>query len=152
MTSRRAVTLVVLGVVLLAVPLLIARFGVPWERAVGGSGRGGGSASSRIDAEAPEGVRIRVEVLNASDVRGLARRATLHLRDRRFDVVYFGTARPMRDSTVVIDRSNHPEWARLVADALGGVPVIAEPDTSRYLDVTVFLGPDWAPPPEPLYP
>ena len=29
-----------------------------------------------IDAEAPAGVRIRVEVLNATRVRGLARRAT----------------------------------------------------------------------------
>lgn len=112
----------------------------------------GGSATSRIDARAPDSVRIRVEVLNASEVRGLARRATMHLRDRGFDVVYFGTERPVRDSTLVISRAGDPGWATLVARALGGAPIDTVPDDSRYLDVTVLLGPDWAPPPQPLYP
>jgi hypothetical protein len=146
MSRTRRLVLAAATVVLVAIAVLLARYGVPWER------DRGGSATSRIDGEAPEGVRVRVEVLNASDTRGLARRATLHLRDRRFDVVYFGTSRPVRNSTVVLDRSGHPEWASLVADALGGVPVESAPDTSRYLDVTVLLGPDWSPPTEPLYP
>ncbi|MGQ0712959.1 MAG: LytR C-terminal domain-containing protein [Gemmatimonadaceae bacterium] len=106
----------------------------------------------RVDAEAPAGVRIRVEVLNATRVRGLARRATMHLRDRGFDVVDVGTSRETRDSTVVLDRSGHPEWAELVAKALGGARVEAAPDTSRYLDVTVLVGGTWLPPAEPFYP
>jgi hypothetical protein len=134
------------AVLLLVATVLAIRF------ASGLGAPAGGSGTSRVDATAPDGVRIRVEVLNASDVRGLARRATMHLRDRGFDVVYFGTQRPMRDSTRVIDRSGHPEWARRVADALGGVPIDSLPDDSRYLDVTVVLGPDWTPPSEPLYP
>jgi hypothetical protein len=36
------------------------------------------------------GVRIRVEVLNASDVSGLAGGATSYLRDLGLDVVYYG--------------------------------------------------------------
>lgn len=108
--------------------------------------------SQRIDARAPSGIRIKVEVLNASTVRGLARRATMHLRDRGFDVVAVGTSRDRRDSTLVLDRSGHPDWARLVGDAMGGAAVEARPDTSRYLDVTVLVGASWRPPPEPFYP
>ena len=105
-----------------------------------------------IDAEAPAGVRIRVEVLNATRVRGLARRATMHLRDRGFDVVAVGTSRETRDTTVVLDRSGHPGWASLVARALGGARVESAPDSSRYLDVTVLIGATWTPPAEPFYP
>jgi hypothetical protein len=106
----------------------------------------------RIDARAPAGVRIKVEVLNASTVRGLARRATMHLRDRGFDVVASGTSGERRDSTLVLDRSGHPEWARLAAQAMGGARVESRRDTSRYLDVTVLVGASWRPPAEPLYP
>jgi hypothetical protein len=105
-----------------------------------------------VDAEAPAGVRIRVEVLNATRVRGLARRATMHLRDRGFDVVNVGTSREPRDSTLVLDRSGHPDWAALVGRALGGARVEAAPDSSRYLDVTVLVGATWRPPSEPFYP
>jgi hypothetical protein len=96
--------------------------------------------------------RVRVEVLNATDVRGLARRATLLLRDRGFDVLEVGTAGRQMDSTLVLDRSGHPEWARRVADALGGARVESRPDSSRYLDVTVLLGRSWRAPAEPFYP
>lgn len=108
--------------------------------------------SQAPQVRAPHGTRIRVEVLNASRTRGLARRATMHLRDRGFDVVETGTANAQRDSTLVLDRSGHPEWARLVAQALGATAVASRPDTSRYLDVSVLLGASWRPPSEPFYP
>jgi LytR cell envelope-related transcriptional attenuator len=98
------------------------------------------------------GVRIRVQVLNATAARGLARRATGYLRDRGFDVVDVATAPQPRDSTLVIDRSGHPEWAQLVARALGGAAVESHLDSSRYLDVTVLVGRDWTPPADPFYP
>ena len=104
------------------------------------------------ETRAPEGVRIKVEVLNATTTRGLAGRARRVLRDRGFDVVAVGTEAASRDSTLVLDRSNNPEWAQLVAEALGGARVESRPDTSRYLDVTVLLGAAWRPPPEALYP
>ena len=119
---------------------------------VGRARRAGPRPFHATDVRAPEGVRIRVQVLNATRVRGLARRATLHLRDRGFDVVEVGTTQPSRDSTLVLDRSNHPEWAALVAKALGAARVESRPDTSRYLDVTVLLGGSWRPPAEPFYP
>ena len=100
----------------------------------------------------PEGTRIRVEVLNATTTRGLARRATLYLRDRGFDVVAIGTATEQRDSTLVIDRAGNAEWARLVSRALGDAPVEIRPDSSGYLDVTVLIGASWRPPAQPFYP
>jgi hypothetical protein len=102
---------------------------------------------------APAGTRIRVQVVNTTKTRGLARRATRLLRDRGFDVVELGTGGPMRDTTLVLDRSGHPAWASAVAKVLGpGARSEARPDTSRYLDVTVLVGSSWRPPAQPLYP
>ncbi|HMC55381.1 MAG TPA: LytR C-terminal domain-containing protein [Gemmatimonadaceae bacterium] len=112
--------------------------------------------SAPPDVNAAPDTRIRVEVLNATATRGLARRATMQLRDGGFDVVQIGTASEQRDSTLVLDRTGHPEWARKVADALGaegrGARVESRPDPSRYLDVTVLLGRSWRPPAHALYP
>lgn len=115
---------------------------------------GDGTTTARAAAPdvADSAQRIKVEVLNATDVRGLARRATLHLRDRGFDVLYMGTATAQLDSTLVLDRSGNAERAQRVADALGGARVESRPDSSRYLDVTVMLGRSWRAPSEPFYP
>jgi hypothetical protein len=102
-------------------------------------------------ARAPEGVRIKVEVLNATRTRGLARKATVYLRDRGFDVVGSGNVTEQRTTTLVYDRSAHPEWARLVGRAMNA-PVVERSDSSRYLDVTVLVGGDWRPPPLPFHP
>jgi LytR cell envelope-related transcriptional attenuator len=101
---------------------------------------------------APANTRVRVEIINATKTRGLARRATRLLRDRGFDVVTYVTSDRTQDSTVVLDRSNHPEWARLVGQALGGTRVAARPDSSRYVDVTVVLGVSWRPPAQAFSP
>lgn len=104
------------------------------------------------DVNAPAQTRVRVQVLNATTIRGLARRAAMHLRDRGFDVVDMGTTTELHDSTLVLDRSGHAGWARRVADALGGARIESRPDSSRYLDVTVLIGRSWRPPAQPLYP
>jgi uncharacterized membrane protein len=103
-------------------------------------------------ARAPRGVRVKVQVVNATRVRGLARRATHALRDRGFDVVEVSTTAEQRDSTLVLDRSGHPDWAGRAARAMGGARVDARPDTSRYLDLTVLVGRTWRPPAEALDP
>ncbi len=104
------------------------------------------------EERAPEGIRIRVEVLNATSTARLALSATRLLRDRGFDVVSIGNSPARRDSTLVVDRTNHPEWARLVASVLGRAAVEARADTSRYVDISVLIGADWTPPPKTLYP
>lgn len=100
---------------------------------------------------APAGVRIKVEVLNASTNRGAARRATLLLRGRGYDVVAMGTTRQTQAATLVLDRSHHPEWSELISKAIGG-KAVERPDTSRYLDATVVLGSEWTAPPMPFHP
>lgn len=104
------------------------------------------------EVTAPPDTRVRVEVINATKTSGLARRATRLLRDRGFDVVKYSTSSTTQDSTVVVDVTGHPEWAKLVGQALGGARVEARPDTSRYVDVTVVLGSTWRAPPQPFSP
>ena len=104
------------------------------------------------EVTAPPNTRVKVEVINATRTSGLARRVTRLLRDRGFDVVKYPTSSATQDSTLVLDRTNHPEWARLVGQALGGARVEARPDTSRYVDVTVVLGSAWRAPAQPFSP
>ena len=114
----------------------------------------GAAASRTLDERsvAPPGVRVRVQVLNTTGVRGLGRRAMLHLRAHGFDVVELGNASPSRDSTLVLDVSGHPEWAERLGAAMGGAKVESRPDSSRYLDAVVLIGRSWRPPAEPLDP
>lgn len=106
-------------------------------RVIGDAERGGAELD-RI------GARVRVEVLNAAGVAGLARRATQHLRDRGFDVVYIGNAGSFEeDSTVVIARTADVSAAHEVARALGIDSVVVDPDPQLFLDATVRLGRNW---------
>jgi len=107
---------------------------------------------TRREVTAPPNTRVKVEVINATKTGGLARRVTRLLRDRGFDVVKYSTSDMIQDSTVILDRTNHPEWARLVGDALGAARVETRADTSHYVDVTVVLGSAWRPPSQPFSP
>ena len=116
---------------------------------VGGrGGRGADAPEPAEDAEAraprPAG-RVRVEVLNASGVPGLAAQGRTLLRDRGFDVVQVGNAAGFGpDTSLVLDRVGRMETARAVADEIGIPRVYARPDSNVYVDVTVVLGRDWA--------
>lgn len=108
--------------------------------------------AQRVERVVPADVRIKVEVLNASGVRGLARQATFFLRDAGFDVVANGNSSERPDSTVVLVRSGRMDWGELAAKALGGARVEARPDSSRYLDLTILLHGSWRPPAESFHP
>jgi hypothetical protein len=110
------------------------------------------SANALPEPRWATGTRITVEVLNATKVRGLARRAALTLRDQGFDVVSTGTNRDAFDSTQVLDRTGHREWALRAARAMGGATVLVRPDSSRDVDLTVLIGASWRPPSQPFYP
>jgi hypothetical protein len=134
-----------LAAVSVAALVVIAAVAVPRSR---GSLRVAAVGSER----APDSVRVRVQVLNGTTTRGLARRATMLLRDHGFDVVETGTVNEARDTTLVLDLSGHPDWARRVARVLGPARIEARRDSSRYLDIAVVLGATWRPPAEPFYP
>lgn len=145
--TPRPRTILAIALVLLAVAAVATWRTVGREPAVVG-----GPPLGLGDARAPRGARVRVEVLNATRTRGLARRATRHLRDHGFDVVFVGTSPESRDTTVVIDRSGHPDWAALVAEVMGGARLETAIDSSRYLDITVLVGASWRAPAQPFYP
>lgn len=146
----RAVALVA---VLLGVGVLAGSAVSQWRGVVPSAGTEAG-AGQGAGVERPS-VRVRVEVLNGGGRPDMARRATDHLRERGFDVVYYGNADTFdRDSTVVLDRVGRPGFASAVAGALGPVPlsVRSEPDSGRFVDVTVVLGSSWNPPAGPAMP
>jgi hypothetical protein len=134
---------------LAATLLLVAGLVVSMAMGVGSGGRSDApSAPEEVPdvpaAKAPAGERVRVEVLNAAGIPGLARVVTRTLRERGFDVVYFGNARGFSpESTLVIDRVGREETAREVADALEVERVRSRPDSTLLLEVTVVVGRDW---------
>ena len=104
-------------------------------------------------ARAPDGVRVRVRIINTTSSRGLAKRATSVLRDFGYDVVdYDGDPKAARKSTLVISHTGHADWAQRLQRALGTGTIEARSDTLRYVDFTVLLGSDWSPPPQPFRP
>lgn len=104
-------------------------------------------------ARAPNGVRVRVRVMNGTDVRGLARRATLLLRDLGYDVVDFdGDAKARRERTVILSHTDHANWAQRLQRAMAASAIEVSTDSAHYVDLTVLLGSDWKAPTQPLRP
>jgi hypothetical protein len=89
--------------------------------------------------------RVRVEVMNAGGVSGMAGAATESLREAGFDVVDFGDARPFDTLRLseVVDRVGRTDVATAVAAVLGIHNVQSDPDPNLYVDVTVVLGSEW---------
>ncbi len=149
---RRVIALALVGGALAVWPVMRwtsrAGFGTP------PAPRAGDDRTARPARVIGDSLRITVEVVNATAVRGLGRTATAWLRDVGFDVVNTTTAaeKDRRDSSVVLYGTGHPEWALIAAKALGGARIEARPDSLRYLDLTVLVGRSWRPPPQTLYP
>ncbi len=115
--------------------------------------RGTMAAVTDSSARAPHDTRVRVRVLNASGTRGYARRATLELRDRGFDVVDYDTEQGTgREKTVILSHTGHADWAVRLQRALGTGTIEERADSLRYMDLTVFVGRDWKPATKTLRP
>jgi len=145
---RRPRVLVATGGVIAVIALVLARGRLSglWPALAGGPGAG------TVERVVPEGTRVKVEVLNATDMRGLARTAATVLRDAGFDVVYFGNTAERRDSTLIRDRSNHPAWATLAARTMSPAATETSADSGRLVDLTILVGRSWRPPAEPFRP
>ena len=141
---RRIVVAVVVVVVALAAAAI--RFVGPRQLSVIGE------TPVRVTRAIPEGTRVKVELFNATDTRGLARTAAAVLRDAGFDVVFFGNTQERHDTTVVRDRSNHPDWATLAAGVLHPARTEVRADSGRLVDLTVLIGGSWRPPTQPFRP
>lgn len=86
--------------------------------------------------------RIVIEVLNGTQVNGLARTGTRLLREAGIDVVYFGSA-ATTESTIVVLRRGDRSRAEAVRKALGVGTIREARDSTRHVDVSVILGPDF---------
>ncbi len=99
---------------------------------------------SRLELKQMEIDKIRVEVLNGTNIKGLAETAAEFLRKKRFDVVRYGNAEDTVLSTVIIDRSD-PELknAKLVQNTLKQGSLTFEAHALQLFEVTVVLGNDF---------
>lgn len=152
------------GGMILAIVLIIAIVsGVLWwrQRASASTETGRAEAAhaaataalADTSAHAPSGVRVTVRVINATNIKGLAKRATTWLRDFGYDVVDFDSApKQARTESLIEVHTGHDDWGERVRRALGTGRVTARPDTLRYVDLTVFVGSDWQAPPESFRP
>lgn len=123
----------------IALALAVAVAGIAWLVV---SGRPASSSFPVPGEREP----AKVEVLNAVGVDGLARDATLHLRARGVDVVYFGNAGiDTLSQTRVVARRGDTTVARWVQQQLGAGVVVDDEDPRLLLDVTVLLGRDAVP-------
>lgn len=104
----------------------------------------GSGAEPDVRASGVDRARIRVEVLNAARVPGLADRVTRLLRSRGFDVVDYGNDSRQRPISVILDRVDNPVFARELALALPGTPIRRDPSPDRFIDVTLVVGSDYA--------
>ena len=89
---------------------------------------------------------MRVEVLNGSRHDRMARKVAVLLRREGVDVVNIDNAKSNDfPKTVVVDRvSNDMRYAKAVAKRIGCGEVMAEPDPSLYLEVSIIIGNDCA--------
>lgn len=87
---------------------------------------------------------IRVEVINATGIPGLARKVTFLLRQDGFDVVYYSSSRDTIKKTVVVERSDSSmSHAKHLAKWLGCKEITMEWDYDKISDCALVLGLDF---------
>ncbi|MFM7544553.1 MAG: LytR C-terminal domain-containing protein [Ignavibacteria bacterium] len=87
-------------------------------------------------------VYIQINIINATGMQGLAKKAMNYFRDRGFDVVEISTSDSLERTSYVIDHLSDTISARNVAFALGltDSSVRHDYDTNLYLRASVVLG------------
>ena len=88
--------------------------------------------------------KIRVEVLNGTDVPDLARRLTYVMRRDSFDVLIYGNSKTKLDKTVVVERRDYSmRYSSHVAKWYGIKYKTIEIDPDHIIDVSVVIGADY---------
>jgi anionic cell wall polymer biosynthesis LytR-Cps2A-Psr (LCP) family protein len=91
-----------------------------------------------------ENIVIRLEILNGTEVTGLASRTAALYRSYGFDVVAVGNAQSDAiESTQIIDRAGNDVFARRTADIIGASAITTRIDEAAIVDVTIVLGKDF---------
>ncbi|MGB9824429.1 MAG: LytR C-terminal domain-containing protein [Candidatus Hydrothermia bacterium] len=88
--------------------------------------------------------KIKVEVINASGVPGLAKKVTFLLREEGFDVVYFSHVAETLNKTVVVERSDSSfSHAKHLAKWLRVSEITLEWDYDKISDCALVIGTDY---------
>ncbi|MFW5843211.1 MAG: LCP family protein [Spirochaetota bacterium] len=91
-----------------------------------------------------DNVVISIEILNGTEINGLARRTRELYESFGFDVVSFANAESTGiEHTVVVDRRGTVELAERVAEIIRAVRVVSDVDPESPADVTIILGRDF---------
>lgn len=93
-----------------------------------------------------EELTIGVEVLNGTNINGLASRTAKLFQSFGFEIINVENAlHDQYQNTIVLDRKNKPELAKQVADIIrcGRHDTSIDADTEISIDVTVILGKDF---------
>ncbi|MDW8153784.1 MAG: LCP family protein [Armatimonadota bacterium] len=88
--------------------------------------------------------QTRVEVLNASEVPGMAREVAARLERMGFLVVRVGLAPKPRNQTAILSHRGDARLARAVREMLGTGALATRPTRNVYVDLTVLVGRDYA--------
>jgi LCP family protein required for cell wall assembly len=89
------------------------------------------------------GEGIRVTVLNATDIAGLASRTADILEENGYDVMEVGNAERRSATTLILDHRGQARRAERVAALLGGGAISPAPDGDNPADVTIVIGADF---------
>jgi len=92
--------------------------------------------------------QLKVEVLNGSGIKGIAKELTDYLRRSEIDVVYYGNFENQNiTETLVIDREdNKLENAKIIGEIIGVKADRMFPQISpqRHVDVTIIIGKNYS--------
>lgn len=88
--------------------------------------------------------KIRIEVINASGVPGLAKKVTFLLREDGFDVVYFTHVAETLNKSVIVERSDSSfSHAKHLSKWLGVPEITLEWDYDKISDCALVIGTDY---------
>ncbi len=88
--------------------------------------------------------KIKVEILNGTNVPDLARRLTYVMRRDSFDVLIYGTSKIKLKKTVVVERRDSSmRYSSHVASWYGIKHKTIEIDPDHIIDVSVVIGSDY---------
>lgn len=99
---------------------------------------------SRLLAYAIDNQRPRIEVLNGTSEDGLGQRCADRLLASGYQVTVIANATHMHDSSRVIDHVGWPKQAQRIAKLISCRQVSTDSKPSRWADITVIVGRDYA--------
>lgn len=91
-----------------------------------------------------DGEFARTEILNGTEINGLAKQVKSLLNEKRIKVLSTDNAWTLNQAnTIIIDRSGNPEYSYKIADILGIKNIKHIIDKEVGLDTTIILGEDF---------